>query len=187
MEKEMNRSVRELQCALQELNELRMFKDVVLNSSGSESLVVKRVKPPSRRLLGLLRRMHLDALDRVCPCEQGGGYASLLEVVKQAQVRLAKGTRIQLLETPGWDHAQKLAEFYGVDSDSAKFISKKSHGIKHTPRAPSAAKKPAGATPRTRKAAAATPPRVASLPRGGRAARAQSAPPARPRPTSTGR
>ena len=62
MEREVDRSHTELQCVLRELSELRQFKDVVINSAGTESLVVKRVRrcsPPVRpRLSSFLR----------CPC-----------------------------------------------------------------------------------------------------------------------
>ena len=44
MQKEVAKSHKDLQCALRELSELRQFKDVVINSAGTESLIVKRVR-----------------------------------------------------------------------------------------------------------------------------------------------
>lgn len=111
------------------------------------------------------------------------------EVIKQAKTRLKKGVHAQLLDMPGWEHAQRLAEFYGVET---KFISAKEHGKQHgfIPRVPEGAKKQGvGRTPRARRIDATVPPRVGSLSVGNakpigrtgpRADRAKSAPPLRP-------
>eukprot|EP00192_Tetraselmis_astigmatica_P009472 CAMPEP_0117683320 /NCGR_PEP_ID=MMETSP0804-20121206/20311_1 /TAXON_ID=1074897 /ORGANISM="Tetraselmis astigmatica, Strain CCMP880" /LENGTH=843 /DNA_ID=CAMNT_0005493853 /DNA_START=456 /DNA_END=2987 /DNA_ORIENTATION=- len=151
MEKEVLRSARELQCALAELNELRMFKDIVASNAGGRQWIVKK----------------------------GGGYQSMMDVVKAAQARLAKSTKATVLQIPGWDHAQKLAEFYGVDSN---FISSQKHGGQKglSPRAPSRPKKPSAATPRAKKSSASSVPRVARMASKPNQPRSRSAPPARP-------
>jgi hypothetical protein len=87
---------------------------------------------------------------------QGGGFRSLTDVIKQTQARIMRSTKDTLLEAPGCAHAQRLAEFYGLDNKTGGFMSYKrqadavqASGGGFTPAAPRTPQR--GKTPRARK------------------------------------
>eukprot|EP00951_Prasinocladus_malaysianus_P043311 scaffold538802_cov38-Prasinocladus_malaysianus.AAC.1 len=65
MEKDVRRSQTELQCALTELHELRLFKDTVSSSAGMDQIIIKKDAISNylaRRWKALRRRTHMSCL-----------------------------------------------------------------------------------------------------------------------------